>query len=146
MNTLLIRRATLDEIIPLRHAVLRAGRPIETAYLPGDAEGLGEHWGAWSGGTLAACVSLYQVHRNGQPTTQLRGAATVEGLRNQGVGGALLDATLAAWRSNDQAARPLWCNARIRAVTFYERRGFIASGEPFDFPDAGTHRYMELAG
>ena len=104
------------------------------------------HWGAWSGGTLAACVSLYQVHRNGQPTTQLRGAATVEGLRNQGVGGALLDATLAAWRSNDQAARPLWCNARIRAVTFYERRGFIASGEPFDFPDAGTHRYMELAG
>ena len=53
-----IRPATFEEILNLRHEVLRAGRPLESAYYPGDESGAGAHWGAWSGGELAACVSL----------------------------------------------------------------------------------------
>ena len=78
-----IRPATFEEILNLRHEVLRAGRPLESAYYPGDESGVGAHWGAWSGHELAACVSLYTVEG---PSTQLRGAATAPHWRNQGIG------------------------------------------------------------
>ena len=145
MPTISIRRATLDEIIGLRAAVLRAGRPPETARLPGDDAGLGEHWGAWVDGELAACTSLYPADRDGRPTTQLRGAATAPAFRSRGIGGALIDAAIEAWEGDPSAPRPLWCNARIAAFPFYERHGFIAAGDPFEIAGVGPHRYMELA-
>jgi GNAT superfamily N-acetyltransferase len=138
-----VRRATLDEILALRHAILRVHGPIERALLPGDAEGLGVHWGVWSGETLAACGSLYEVaDGEGTRSTQLRGMATAVEFRNQGLGGALLEAAIAEWEGLSHAVRPLWCNARIRAVPFYERHGFEGVGEPFNFPEVGEHLRM----
>ena len=143
MDPLEVRRATLDEIVSLRADVLRAERPPETALLPGDESGRGTHWGAWIGDRLVACASLYPAERDGRPSTQLRGAATAAEHRNKGVGGALLDAAIGAWLLDPAAARPLWCNARIRAVPFYERHGFVALGEAFEIRDIGLHRAME---
>lgn len=140
----LIRRATLDEVLPLRAAVLRAGKPTESARMPGDELGAGVHWGAWIGDDLVACTSLYVATVDGAPTTQLRGAATREEVRGRGIGGALIEAALAAWRADSNAPRPLWCNARIAARTFYEQHGFVATSEPFEIPGIGTHLRMEL--
>jgi GNAT superfamily N-acetyltransferase len=134
-----IRPATFEEILNLRHEVLRAGRPLESAYYPGDESGAGAHWGAWSGGELAACVSLYTVEG---PSTQLRGAATAPHWRNQGIGEALMRAAIAAWWSDTSAPRNLWCNARVAAITLYERLGFVAEGERFEFPQVGPHQRM----
>ena len=137
----------MDEILPLRSAVLRGGGPLERALLPGDAEGLGVHWGTWLGGLLVACVSLYDVTSDGGVvSTQLRGMATAPELRNQGLGGALLSAAIEDWEARDDAVRPLWCNARIRAVPFYERHGFVGEGEPFVFPGVGEHLRMTYVG
>lgn len=138
-----IRRATLEEILPLRNEVLRGGGPIERALLPGDSDGRGEHWGAWLGGLLVACVSLYEVESDRDArSTQLRGMATVPDLRSHGLGGALLEAAIEAWERRDGAARPLWCNARVRAIPFYERHGFVGEGETFEFPGVGEHLRM----
>ena len=134
-----IRPATFEEILNLRHEVLRAGRPVESAYYPGDEAGAGVHWGAWSGGELTSCVSLYAVEG---PSTQLRGAATAPHWRNQGIGEALMRAAIAAWWSDTSAPRDLWCNARVAAITLYERLGFIAEGERFEFPQVGPHQRM----
>ena len=134
-----IRPATFEEILNLRHEVLRAGRPVESAYYPGDEAGAGTHWGAWSGGELASCVSLYAVEG---PSTQLRGAATAPQWRNQGIGEALMRAAIAAWWSDTSAPRDLWCNARVAAITLYERLGFVAEGERFEFPQVGPHQRM----
>jgi len=134
-----IRPATFDEILNLRHTVLRAGRPLESAYYPGDEAGAGAHWGAWSDGELAACVSLYAVDG---PSTQLRGAATAPHRRNQGIGEALMRAAIAAWWADERAPRDLWCNARVAAITLYERLGFVAEGERFEFPQVGLHQRM----
>ena len=142
-----IRRVTVAEILPLRSVVLRGGGPLERALLPGDSEGLGVHWGAWLGGNLAACVSLYEVTSDsGVRSTQLRGMATVPEMRSKGLGGALLEAALHEWEERHDAARPLWCNARIRAVPFYERHRFVGEGEPFEFPGVGEHLRMTYLG
>ena len=139
-----IRRATLDEILPLRSEVLRGGGALERALLPGDREGRGDHWGAWIDGRLVACTSLYEVEgADGSITTQLRGMATAPDLRNAGIGGALLEAAIAAWEANPNRIEPLWCNARTPAVRFYERHGFAVVSEEWDEPDIGPHVRME---
>jgi GNAT superfamily N-acetyltransferase len=134
-----IRPATFEEILNLRHEVLRAGRPVESAYYPGDEAGAGVHWGAWSGDELASCVSLYTVEG---PSTQLRGAATAPRWRSQGIGEALMRTAIAAWWSDSSAPRDLWCNARVAAITLYERLGFVAEGGRFEFPQVGPHQRM----
>lgn len=138
---------TVEEILPLRSEVLRGGGPLERALLPGDTEGLGVHWGTWLGDLLVACVSLYEVASDdGVRSTQLRGMATAPELRSQGLGGALLNVAIRDWEERADAVRPLWCNARIRAVPFYERHGFVGEGEPFVFPGVGEHLRMTYLG
>ena len=147
MSTPEIRHATVNEILPLRSEVLRGGGPLERALLSGDREGLGIHWGAWINATLVACGSLYEItDEAGLRSTQLRGMATAPEFRNAGYGGALLEAAIAEWEGLPDAARPLWCNARIRAVPFCQRHGFNGVGEPFVFPEIGEHLRMIYVG
>ena len=60
--------------------------------------------------------------------------------RDRGVGGALLQALVELARQRGYARVVL--NAQVRAVPFYARHGFVATGEQFD--EAGIdHRVME---
>jgi hypothetical protein len=43
------RRATVAEIMPLRHRILRAGLPFETARFEGDEEATTRHYVAFAG-------------------------------------------------------------------------------------------------
>jgi predicted GNAT family N-acyltransferase len=36
----------------------------------------------------------------------------------------------------------LWCNAREKAVKFYQNNGFEIIGEPFEIEKVGTHYVM----
>jgi predicted GNAT family N-acyltransferase len=74
---------------------------------------------------------------------QLRGMATDPAVRGAGAGRALLVDGLArvAARGGDL----VWCNARVPAAGFYERRGFAVVTEPFDTPGIGPHVGMVTA-
>lgn len=62
--------------------------------------------------------------------------------RGRGVGLGLLRSLVA--RARTQGRTEVVLDAQVSAVTFYEREGFVAHGEPFE--DAGiTHRAMRLA-
>jgi predicted GNAT family N-acyltransferase len=37
----------------------------------------------------------------------------------------------------------VWCNARVRARSLYERAGFTVVSEEFDVPEIGPHLVME---
>jgi hypothetical protein len=37
----------------------------------------------------------------------------------------------------------LWCNARLPAVGFYEKQGWITISDTFEIPTAGPHRKMK---
>ncbi len=73
---------------------------------------------------------------------RLRGMATAEGWRGRGIGRLALDA--AVDHVTRAGADLLWCNARLAAVPFYERAGFVVEGPEFDVVGIGPHRPLAL--
>ena len=73
---------------------------------------------------------------------QLRGMATEAAVRGSGAGRALLDDGLA--RVATRGGDVVWCDARVSAAGFYERRGFTVVTEPYDKPGIGPHVGMVI--
>jgi len=138
-----IRPITAAETLPLRHSVLRLGRPIASAQFPGDAAATSRHFGAFRNGQLLGIASLFRVEMPempGLPAFQLRGMAVAPEARGAGFGRALTLACIAFAKEN--AAQLLWCNARASATPFYLKLGFQISGPEFNIPDIGPHFRM----
>lgn len=132
-----VEQVDVDAVLDLRHAVLRPGRPRESASFPGDDDPRTRHWAAWEGDRVIGCASvLDQPLAPEGPRWQLRGMAVATDRQGQGVGGEVLRAIQAG------IAAPLWCNARERAIPFYLRHGWSVISEPFDVPGIGPHRRM----
>ncbi len=135
------RRVAVAEILPLRHRILRAGLPFETACFDGDHDATARHYAACSGDEPACCLSLLRSDWEGRPAWQLRGMATAQDLQGRGLGRRLLEMAVAEAR-HDDPGRVFWCNARTSAIGFYEKLGWRVMSEPFDVPTAGPHVKM----
>ena len=135
------RRATVTEIMPLRHRILRAGLPFDAARFEGDDEATTRHYVVVEGDEPVVCLSLMISEWEGRPAWQLRGMATDAGVQGRGLGRRLLETAVADAR-RDAPERIFWCNARTSAVGFYEKFGWKAMSEPFDVPTAGLHVKM----
>ena len=138
-----VRPISAAQTLPLRLEVLRPGRPRESAVFAGDDEPETRHFGAFVDGTLLSIASLFAVAMPEKPDPrayQLRGMATAENARNQGLARALLETCVNFVR--EQRADILWCNARIGAAEFYRKFGFETLGPQFDIPDVGPHFRM----
>lgn len=116
----------------LRRRVLRPQLPPGSP-LPGDDLPDGVHFGAVDDDDIVLCTCFVYPDpcpwRPGEPAWHLRQMATDEEHRSQGLGGAVVEA--AAAYAAQLGARVLWCNARERAVAFYERHGFVGHGAIF---------------
>ncbi|HZN65714.1 MAG TPA: GNAT family N-acetyltransferase [Tepidisphaeraceae bacterium] len=145
-KTIVVRAASPEEIIDLRHAVLRQGLPRQEAIFDGDELPTTRHSGAFTGGngTAVGCATMLLNAWEGEPAWQLRGMATAPVIRGKGLGRlmlqhlefGILDALPPA------APRLLWCNARVPAVGFYESLGWRVVSERFEIPTAGPHVKM----
>ena len=134
-----VRLGTPDEVIDVRHAVLRPGRPRETAVFDGDTTPSTRHWVAVQSDRVVGVASVMSASSpalHGSPRWQLRGMAVLPELRGAGVGRALVQAIEA------EVGEPLWCNARTSAVPFYQRCGWTTVGETFDIEPIGPHARM----
>lgn len=136
-----LRPAALDEIIDLRHDVLRHGLPREAAVFEGDSDPAARHYGAFVGGQPVCCVTLHVSRWEGEPAWQLRGMATAADVRGRGIGRALM-AFLEAEVRAASAVRLFWCNARVPAAGFYRSIGWATRSDVFDIPTAGPHYRM----
>ena len=137
-----IQQVAADDVIDLRHAVLRAGLPRDAAVFEGDDLPTTMHFGAiFEDGTLVACASFLLNSYEGQPAWQLRGMATHPDFRSLGLGGALLEAA-EMMIVRKSPVRFLWCNARTPALNFYQRQGWSPVSEVFEIPTAGPHVRM----
>jgi|GraSoiStandDraft_16_1057320.scaffolds.fasta_scaffold1806817_1 Predicted acyltransferase len=143
--TVEVRQISAAETVPLRHAVLRPGRPLETALFAGDELPSTTHFGAFRNRQLLCVASLYEAELPDQPgvaAIQLRGMATAAEAQRTGLGRALVLGCVAFARA--KRARLLWCNARVYACAFYSKLGFEIVGDEFDIPDVGPHYRMKL--
>lgn len=139
VGAITVRRCAPEDVVDLRHRVLRAGRPRETAIFDGDTSPATRHWSAVQADRTVGVASVMQARhpdRPDGPRWQLRGMAIDPSLQGSGVGRAVLDAVHA------DVGEPMWCNARAGVAGFYARAGWIREGVPFDLPGVGPHVRM----
>jgi GNAT superfamily N-acetyltransferase len=141
-DDIIIRRAGADEMIDLRHRVLRAGLARETAVFPGDDDADARHFAAERAGRVIGCVTLMLNEWTGEPAWQLRGMAVEPKLQRSGLGARLLAAAEESVRDQASPTRLMWCNARTPAMKFYGKHGWQVMSEAFDIPFAGPHVKM----
>ena len=137
-----VRRADLEELVDLRHAVLRQGLPRAEAIFPGDDAATSRHYGAFRGREVLCCATLHASDWDGEPAWQLRGMATVPQARRTGLGRRVLKGIEDDLRKDAGGVLLLWCNARVPAVAFYREMGWEVVSAEFEIPTAGPHVRM----
>lgn len=134
---MIVRRATADEVVPLRMQVLRTGMPEAASRWTGDDEADTAHYVAVDADQIVGTATiLRRPCPEGGPQRQLRGMAVEPGRQGTGIGAALVAAAAR------EIPEPMWCNARRTAVAFYAKLGWRVTTDEFDIPSAGPHVRM----
>jgi GNAT superfamily N-acetyltransferase len=140
MNGIRIERVRAEEIINLRHVVLRAGLPRESAKFSGDDDTQTVHLAAKIQASVIGCATVLVNEWNGERACQLRGMAVDPAEQRRGVGRLLLAEVevIAA----EKKVGLLWANVRKVAVAFYQKYGWVIVSKEFEIPTAGPHFKM----
>ncbi len=118
-----IQEAEYTEVLKLRHESMYPDASIDLAKVENDNQGI--HLGAFEGGEMVACVSIFLEGRN----LQFRKLATKPKHRNKGYATELIK-YLIDYHRQFQFDR-LWANARQEAVSIYEKLDFKQTKETF---------------
>ena len=142
-----IRKITPEMTYDIRHSVLRPQQAIQDCKYETDNEYGAFHFGAFNQGMLISVVSFcLEKHPEFSIEKQyrLRAMATLEGFRNLGAGRLLVN--YAEDLIKQQGITFLWCKGRTTVQGYYNKLGFKAYGEVFDYPPIGAHiiMYKEL--
>ncbi|GAB3903669.1 GNAT family N-acetyltransferase [Mucilaginibacter boryungensis] len=130
-------------VLPIRNEVLREGRlTLDQCRFPGDDHQDAFHLGYYVGDELACIASFHPQNYEGYEgkAYQLRGMATIEKYRGQGIGNQLVNFAIVYMRG--QKVNYCWCNARKKAVPFYKALGFEIISPEFEVPGIGPHYVM----
>jgi len=132
---------------PLRKRVLRPHQEGDAVVLGGDDDPRAAHLGARDAdGTIVGIATISPQDCPWAPDRpgawRLRGMATADELRGRGVGALVLGA--AVRHAREHGAVLVWCNARVGALDFYGRAGFVAAGERYVDALLGPHVPMQL--
>jgi GNAT superfamily N-acetyltransferase len=139
-----VSQVTLADIMQLRVAVLRKGTPATDCNYPEDVYPDVVHFGIIHEGTAIATSSWFMKECPEQPgalAMQLKGMAVADHLQGEGIGALLIDAGIAL--AKERGATIAWARARDSAMGFYERLGFVSTGDGFiDGPTAMPHHIV----
>ena len=136
--SIVTRSGKTEEIIDLRHEILRTGLPRELAYFDGDDEPTTFHLVAERDGWIVGCATILQRPWNDQPAWQLRGMAVSKSMQGTGIGSKLLR-EIEELAALQKFSNQLWANARVPAVKFYHDHGWAVVSEEFHIQHAGPH-------
>lgn len=128
---------------PIRHSVLRKGKPIETCVFKGDMLPTTLHIGLFFNNKLSGVATLLTSQNDlftNKKQYQLRGMAIIDKCQGKGLGNLIIDFIVVLLK--DKNCNILWCNAREAAKTFYVKNGFSIIGEPFNIEGIGKHFIM----
>jgi GNAT superfamily N-acetyltransferase len=149
LDALILGCVDLEDILDLRHRILRDGLPVESAYFPGDDHEQTVHFGVMLSdgfdqpvGAPICCATVMLNKYEEKPAWQLRGMATEPEYKRRGIGKTLLKFVEQAV-ARRKLASMMWCNARLDAVQFYEKNDWKPStGVIFEIENAGLHVKM----
>jgi predicted GNAT family N-acyltransferase len=137
-----VEQVPMGLVLPLRQRVLRPHQQIAEIINDGDLTGV--HFAAFDdAGVIVGVASLHDATGDAkdQPRWRLRGMAIEPAWQRKGVGRAVMAALLDfVARSGGGGIR---CAARLHAVEFYEKFGFVTVGEVYEEPVIGPHVRME---
>ncbi|MEH6406078.1 MAG: GNAT family N-acetyltransferase [Leeuwenhoekiella sp.] len=137
-----IKTITGQQTWPVRHPVLRQGRPLEDCHFEGDDLPDTIHLGLYYSDSLTGVVSLlikdYKSFSGVQ--YQLRGMAVLPEYQQKGLGEFLV--LEAEKRMRKKRINTLWFNAREVALSFYSNLGYEKVGDSFEISPVGTHFLM----
>jgi len=107
----------------IRRDAMYPNADYDVVKLPEDPNGL--HFGLYADDQLSSVVSLF----DDAGIYQFRKFATLPKAQAKGYGSLLLNHIISYAR--ERAATKIWCNARLSALGFYSKLGFIPKDEPF---------------
>ncbi len=138
-----LREITSEETWPVRHPVLRKGRPLEDVYMEADEKESTFHLGIFYQNSIVGVASFMQDTHPDFPGvhSRLRGMAVLPEYRKKGLAELLLKKGEQLLKEKGRTL--LWFNARIVALNFYKTLGYKTVGPEFNIPKIGAHFVMK---
>jgi len=138
-----IKLTDVENIIGVRHQILRTGKPILTCYFEGDELLSTFHFGAFTENKTIGCISLMlnkHLSFDDKNAYQLRGMAVLSDFQGQKIGEKLLQKAEQHLKSIN--VQTVWCNVRLEAIGFYSKNDFQIISDEFQIPNVGPHVLM----
>lgn len=107
----------------IRHVSMYPDMPFDTVKLKNDEDGI--HFGLYAGDQLTSVVSLFEQG----DTCQFRKFATLPDAQGKGYGSLLLAHIIEFIAKT--GTKKIWCNARVTAVPFYGKFGFVKTEKTY---------------
>ena len=130
----------LEDVIEIRHQILRSGQPRSSCYYPEDSYKKTIHYAAFIDNKIIGCTSVYNESHPDftlKQSWRIRGMAVNESLQGQNIGTQLLETCIN--HAIKMKGDVIWCNARYNTVKFYKKSGFKVIGDEFELPNIGPH-------
>lgn len=140
-----VKQIEAKDTLELRSKILRNGLETSKCYFDHDHDENTFHLGAFVNEKLASVASFYlEKHPEitGEYHYRLRGMATLPQYQGKGFSRSLLRTAFPMIKQNH--VYTVWCNARVSAIGFYEKVGFVIRSEKFEIPGVGPHVVMSL--
>jgi len=139
----IIKQITALETFPVRHPVLRSGKPIESCQFEGDNLKSTIHFGLFESDKIQGVISLFEIKNvqfASEKQHQIRGMAVLAQHQKKGFGKMLI--INAEQYCIQKQSNLIWFNARQKAVGFYKKMGYSSIGLPFNIEGVGEHVVM----
>lgn len=139
---IVVKKTNLETILPIRHQVLRKGKPIESCFFDADIQKDTIHFGVFKKEKIVGCVTVFKninCNFEAQNQFQIRGMAILESFQNKGIGKQILQACENNIPENNVL---VWLHARKNALPFYQKMGYTIVGIPFEIENIGIHYLM----
>tara|TARA_B100001029_G_scaffold168984_1_gene163489 strand:+ start:65 stop:499 length:435 start_codon:yes stop_codon:yes gene_type:complete len=139
---IVIKKITSNEALIVRAPVLRKNQSPDLASIKEDNLSETFHFGGFIDNKIVATATIYPENRkHSQNEWRLRGMAVLDDYQLHGIGQLILKSCFNLIQNKN--GKTIWCNARIRAINFYKKCGFVICSDKFDIPSIGAHFIME---
>ena len=132
---------------PLRHALLRKGKPLKSCYFEMDKDKETIHLGAFKAKKIIGVLSAFQIpcpQFEKFQGVQLRAIAVDPKYQRKGIASLLIKSIFQRINKN-QNVDCIWLNARVAANDLYKSNGFNPLGKQFEIESIGTHqRFIKI--